>query len=137
MINSPKKGRPKIEESLKRNLRIYLKVNTIEKQFIEDLLKESDYYKDKNSMLRDIIIQGNYNIRELKEDRLKLVEFQDLKKELHGIGTNFNQIVRHINTKKLNYFTQEDKKHTSTSLIELNKSLKNIHLFLTNLDKQK
>ncbi|MBE7634983.1 hypothetical protein G1K75_12075 [Tenacibaculum finnmarkense] len=134
MNHSPKKGRPEIKEHLKRSLTINLKVNTSEKKYIDTLLSENEYYKDRNTMLRDIVINGEYVVRELKEDRLKLIELQDLKKELHGIGLNFNQIVKHINTKKLNYFTQEDKKNTANSLIELNKSLSNIHYFLNNLD---
>jgi hypothetical protein len=131
MSNTKKAGRPLIKDSLKREFTINLKVNTVEKEYIDTLLLESDFYNDRNSMLRDIVINENYTVRELKEDRFKLIELQKLKKELHGIGLNFNQTVKHINSKKLNYFTQEDKKQTASSLIKLNNSLEKIYSFLT------
>lgn len=131
MSNTKKAGRPLIKDSLKREFTINLKVNTVEKEYIDTLLLESDFYNDRNSMLRDIVINENYTVRELKEDRFKLIELQKLKKELHGIGLNFNQTVKHINSKKLNYFTEEDKKQTASSLIKLNNSLEKIYSFLT------
>jgi hypothetical protein len=114
MDKKHKKGRPEIEDSLKKNIPILLKVNKKEKEYLDSLLKNSDYYKSRNAMIRDILINRKYTVRELKEDRIKLIEVQLLKKELNGIGPNFNQTVKHINSKKLNYFSENDKKSDNT-----------------------
>ena len=81
-------------------------------------------------MVRDIIFNRNYTVKYMKEDRLKLVEFQKLQLELKKIGTNFNQMLKHINSKKLNYFTEEDKKNMAINLLEIKTKMNEVNNFL-------
>lgn len=103
MKKNIKGGRPKIEIKRKKRKEImfsdkeYFKLN---KMFIESS------YKNMNEMIRDIILKERYQIITL--DKELLVERDILIEEVRRIGNNFNQLMKLLHQKKLDYFTKED-----------------------------
>lgn len=131
-----KGGRPLLPENMKRSHVIKITFNDIEFAQIHKLFEESEQYKSIASFIRETVITGNYVIKNLNEDRLKLIEMAHLNTNINGVGSNFNQLMKHINSKKLNYFTEKDKKDLANEMFKLNDSLLAIRTFLNEINQE-
>lgn len=114
MENLKKGGRPKLEK--KRKIRKEMVFTEDEFELLNKRLSEGEY-QNMNDMLRDILLNNQYNIITLDFDAR--IKKNILIEEVRRIGNNFNQLMKHLNQKKLNYFTVEDIGQLNKSILEI------------------
>ena len=108
---------------------ILFRISTEEKKILNDLLAKS-IHKKLSPLLRDLIFKSQ--VKMLSTDENLIREQGILISQSKKIGANFNQLVKLIHSKKLNYFTQDDIKNT----LDLLKQIKNLYLKIANTSKQ-
>ncbi|POS00912.1 mobilization protein MobC [Flavobacterium croceum DSM 17960] len=109
-----KTGRPKQE--IHKSHRIQFLVNDDQKNKLDALFEQSNY-KNRTDMFIDIFINNKYQVYTL--DHSMFLMRSHLLGESKRIGTNLNQLVKHLNREKLQFI---DKK----LLLELHKTLQEI-----------
>ena len=114
MENLKKGGRQKIEK--KRKIRKEMVFTEDEFELLNKRLSEGEY-QNMNDMLRDILLNNQYKIITLDFDAR--IKKNILIEEVRRIGNNFNQLMKHLNQKKLNYFTVEDIGQLNKSILEI------------------
>lgn len=114
MENLKKGGRPKLEK--KRKIRKEMVFTEDEFELLNKRLSEGEY-QNMNDMLRDILLNNQYKIITLDFDAR--IKKNILIEEVRRIGNNFNQLMKHLNQKKLNYFTVEDIGQLNKSILEI------------------
>lgn len=114
MENLKKGGRPKLEK--KRKIRKEMVFTEEEFELLNKRLSEGEY-QNMNDMLRDILLNNQYKIITLDFDAR--IKKNILIEEVRRIGNNFNQLMKHLNQKKLNYFTVEDIGQLNKSILEI------------------
>ena len=114
MENLKKGGRPKLEK--KRKIRKEMVFTEDEFKLLNKRLSEGEY-QNMNDMLRDILLNNQYKIITLDFDAR--IKKNILIEEVRRIGNNFNQLMKHLNQKKLNYFTVEDIGQLNKSILEI------------------
>lgn len=103
MNKSKKGGRPESEIKRDRVKKIYFTEEEFEK--INDMFFDGDY-RNINEMLRDIILNGKYEIiSDNREERLQRMNLLD---QVKRIGNNFNQLVKSLNQRKMDSLTRND-----------------------------
>jgi hypothetical protein len=114
MENLKKGGRPKLEK--KRKIRKEMVFTEDEFELLNKRLSEGEY-QNMNDMLRDILLNNQYKIITLDFDAR--IKKNILIEEVRRIGNNFNQLMKHLNQKKLHYFTVEDIAQLNKSILEI------------------
>lgn len=114
MSNLNKGGRP--EKEIKRIKDKRIKFSEDEFKKLDKLFSEGEY-QNMNDMLRDILLNNQYKIITLDFDAR--IKKNILIEEVRRIGNNFNQLMKHLNQKKLNYFTVEDIGQLNKSILEI------------------
>ena len=114
MENLKKGGRQKLEK--KRKIRKEMVFTEDEFELLNKRLSEGEY-QNMNDMLRDILLNNQYKIITLDFDAR--IKKNILIEEVRRIGNNFNQLMKHLNQKKLNYFTVEDIGQLNKSILEI------------------
>ena len=114
MENLKKGGRPKLEK--KRKIRKEMVFTEDEFELLNKRLSEGEY-QNMNDMLRDILLNNQYKIITLYFDTR--IKKNILIEEVRRIGNNFNQLMKHLNQKKLNYFNVEDIGQLNKSILEI------------------
>lgn len=108
-------ARPKIDD--KREKRI--KINFTNKEF--DVLNarylESKNYQSFNEMIRDMLLNNQYKV--VTTDLNLLAEKSLLIGSVRKIGNNFNQLLKHLNQKKLDNFSTDEKNAILFNLQEI------------------
>lgn len=100
----------------KRTFRYEIKLNKEEYDAF-NLKLEQSIYKKMPQMIRSIVINNEYKM--ITVDKNLTQEKAVLITEIKKIGSNFNQLVKLLNTKKLNYFTQNDILNIKTALTSI------------------
>ena len=85
-------------------------------ELLNKRLSEGEY-QNMNDMLRDILLNNQYKIITLDFDAR--IKKNILIEEVRRIGNNFNQLMKHLNQKKLHYFTVEDIAQLNKSILEI------------------
>lgn len=109
-MNSKKQKENKTEH-------LKIRISPSDKNRMKEKLLKSNY-KGFGEMILDNVLNNKHEIITLDQNLQR--EYLQVITELKRIGTNFNQLNKSINSKKLNYFTQEDVKNISKSLKEIN-----------------
>ena len=114
MENYNKGGRPKSIEKRKIGKTIWF--NNEEHQILKKRLSEGEYLSF-NDMIRDILMNNQYKIITLDFD--ERIQRNILIEEARRIGNNFNQLLKHFNQKKLDYFTKEEISILNANIIQI------------------
>lgn len=114
MSNFKKGGRPEIE--IKRDIPKLINFTNAEFEQLNKMLTQGEY-QNMNDMIRDILFNNQYKIITLDFDAR--IKKNILIEEVRRIGNNFNQLMKHLNQKKLNYFTVEDIEQLNKSILEI------------------
>ena len=117
MAQYNKGGRPKIEN--KREIRI--KINFTKEEFgiLNKRYLESRIYHSLNEMIRDLLLKNQYKV--VTTDQNLLVESTILICSVRKIGNNFNQLLKHLNQKKIDNFSTDEKNIIIFNLQEIKK----------------
>lgn len=113
----PRKENKRINE--KRILFTNDELNILNKKY-----NESKMYHSLNEMIRDILLGNQYKI--ITKDQELLIYSIHLVTAAKKIGNNFNQLLKHLNQKKLDTFSTEERNIMMFNLQEI----KNFYLKL-------
>ena len=117
MAQYNKGGRPKIEN--KREIRIKINFTKEEFEILNRRYLESIIYHSLNEMIRDLLLKNQYKV--VTTDQNLLVESTILICSVRKIGNNFNQLLKHLNQKKLDSFSTDEKNIIIFNLQEIKK----------------
>lgn len=114
-------GRPQLEDKRNKHLKVYL--NSKEKEELEKLLSKS-IYNNSSEMIRDVVFNKRFKVISIdeKSNQEKAILITQIKR----LGVNFNTLIKMLNSKKLNYFTNDDIKIIKKELINIGEFLKKI-----------
>lgn len=115
-------ARPKKEE--KREKRLMVNFTNSEYDILNKKYSESKAYHSLNEMMRDILLKNQYKTITL--DQELLTYSIHLITAAKKIGNNFNQLLKHLNQKKLDTFSTEERNMMMFNLQEI----KNFYLKL-------
>lgn len=126
MIKLNKGGRP--EKEKKRNIEKRMLFTDEEFELLNKKYSDSKNYRSLNEMIRDILLNNQYKI--ITTDQKLLVETSQLIGSVRKIGNNFNQLLKHLNEKKLDNFSTDEKNTMLFNLQEIKKYYVKIENFL-------
>jgi len=126
MERKNKGGRPLIE--VKRNKRIQISITEKEFEILEKKYTDSKIYHSMNEMIRDILLKNEYKV--ITTDQKLVLETSLLIGSVKKIGTNFNQLLKHLNQKKLDNFSTDEKNIIIFNLQEIKKYYIKIETYL-------
>ncbi len=115
-------ARPKKEQ--KREKRLMVNFTLSEYETLNKKYNESKMYHSLNEMIRDILLGNQYKI--ITKDQELLIYSIHLVTSAKKIGNNFNQLLKHLNQKKLDTFSTEERNIMMFNLQEI----KNFYLKL-------
>lgn len=128
MSNLNKGGRP--QKINKRDIRIQTYITQDEFELLNTKYIDSKIYHSLNEMVRDILLKNEYKI--ITTDQKLALETNLLLGSLNRIGNNFNQLLKHLNQKKLDNFSTNEKNIIIFNLQEIRKYYIKIENFLKN-----
>ena len=108
-------ARPKIDN--KREKRIKINFTNEEFDILNKKYFESKNYQSFNEMIRDILLNNQYKM--VTTDLNLLAETSLLIGSVRKIGNNFNQLLKHLNQKKLDNFSTDEKNSIFFNLQEI------------------
>ncbi len=114
MNNFKKGGRPEIEIKRDKSKLIYF--TNAEFEQLNKMLTQGEY-QNMNDMIRGILLNNQYKIITLDFD--ERIQRNILIEEARRIGNNFNQLLKHINQKKMDHFTKEEISILNTNIIQI------------------
>lgn len=114
MNNFKKGGRPEIEIKRDKSKLIYF--TNAEFEQLNKMLTQGEY-QNMNDMIRGILLNNQYKIITLDFD--ERIQRNILIEEARRIGNNFNQLLKHFNQKKMDYFTKEEISILNTNIIQI------------------
>ena len=114
MNNFKKGGRPEIEIKRDKSKLIYF--TNAEFEQLNKMLTQGEY-QNMNDMIRGILLNNQYKIIALDFD--ERIQRNILIEEARRIGNNFNQLLKHFNQKKMDYFTKEEISILNTNIIQI------------------
>lgn len=123
-----KGGRPEKEEKRTKEKRILFtdqEFETLNKRY-----SDSKIYHSLNEMIRDILLRNEYKI--ITTDQKLAFETNILIGSVKKIGNNFNQLLKHLNQKKLDNFSTDEKNIIIFNIHEIKKYYIKIENFLKN-----
>jgi len=126
MERKNKGGRPLIE--VKRNKGIQISITEKEFEILEKKYTDSKIYHSMNEMIRDILLKNEYKV--ITTDQKLVLETSLLIGSVKKIGTNFNQLLKHLNQKKLDNFSTDEKNIIIFNLQEIKKYYIKIETYL-------
>ena len=110
-------------KEIKREDYIRVKLTAEEKEGLIDMVKASNY-KNISSLVRDVTLKGQYKVVTIDKN---LINRNDLLlQQTRNIGNNFNQLLKLLNSKKINYFTKNDIEIIKLNLFDIKSSYNNI-----------
>ena len=115
-------ARPKKDQI--RDKRIKINFTLSEYETLNKKYNESKMYHSLNEMIRDILLGNQYKI--ITKDQELLIYSIHLVTAAKKIGNNFNQLLKHLNQKKLDTFSTEERNIMMFNLQEI----KNFYLKL-------
>lgn len=98
-------ARPKIDN--KREKRIQISITNEEFKILNKKYLDSKNYQSLNEMIRDLLLKSQYKV--VTTDLNLLAEASLLIGSVRKIGNNFNQLLKHLNQKKLDSFSTDEK----------------------------
>ena len=98
-------ARPKIEN--KKEIVKHIRFTKEEFEILNKKYSESKVYHSLNAMIRDILLNNQYKI--ISTDQNLLAQSSILIGSVRKIGNNFNQLLKHLNQKKLDNFSTDEK----------------------------
>ena len=108
-------ARPKIDN--KREKRIKINFTNEEFDILNKKYFESKNYQSFNEMIRDMLLNNQYKV--VTTDLNLLAEKSLLIGSVRKIGNNFNQLLKHLNQKKLDNFSTDEKNAILFNLQEI------------------
>lgn len=108
-------ARPKIEN--KREKRIQISVTNEEFEILNKKYLGSKNYHSLNEMTRDMLLNNQYKV--VTSDLNLLAETSLLIGSVRKIGNNFNQLLKHLNQKKLDNFSTDERNSILFNLQEI------------------
>lgn len=108
-------ARPKIDN--KREKRIKINFTNEEFQILNKKYLDSKNYQSLNEMIRDMLLKSQYKV--VTTDLNLLAEASLLIGSVRKIGNNFNQLLKHLNQKKLDSFSTDEKNLVLFNLQEI------------------
>lgn len=121
-----KGGRP--EKEIKRNKRIQISITPKEFDDLNILYNNSKIYHSLNEMIRDILLNNKYETKTI--DEKGYTESIILISSVRKIGNNFNQLLRHLNQKKLDNFGTDERNQIQFNLQEIRKIFISINEYI-------
>jgi hypothetical protein len=110
-------ARPKIEN--KREIIKHIRFTQDESDLLNKMYSESKNYQSLNEMIRDMLLRNQYKV--ITTDLQLLAEASFLIGSVRKIGNNFNQLLKHLNQKKLDNFSTDEKNLVLFNLQEIKK----------------
>lgn len=107
-------SRPK--KDLKKIFRKEILFTEDEFEKLNLLFKDSDY-QNMNEMIRDVLLNKQYRV--VSFDTESIVKQSILIEQVRRIGSNFNQLIRSFHQKKLDNFSQEERKLLCKNIQEI------------------
>ena len=108
-------ARPKIDN--KREKRIKINFTNEEFEILNKKYLDSKNYQSLNEMIRDMLLKSQYKM--VTTDLNLLAEASLLIGSVRKIGNNFNQLLKHLNQKKLDSFSTDEKNSILFNLQEI------------------
>jgi hypothetical protein len=108
-------ARPKIDN--KREKRIKINFTNEEFENLNKKYSDSKIYHSLNEMIRDMLLNHQYKV--VTTDLNLLAETSLLIGSVRKIGNNFNQLLKHLNQKKLDNFSTDEKNSILFNLQEI------------------
>lgn len=103
-------------KEIKRDDNIQVKLYSKEKEDLKKMLSGT-IHSNMSEMVRSVLFKGELKVvtvdRELENRNALLLQ------QARNIGNNFNQFIRLLHSKKLNYFTTSDVNNIRSSLEEI------------------
>lgn len=121
-------GRPEKEKKRTKEKRILFTDQEFET--LNKIYSDSKIYHSLNQMIRDILLGKGYKI--ITTDQKLAFETNILIGSVKKIGNNFNQLLKHLNQKKLDNFSTDEKEIIIFNLQEIRKYYIKIENFLKN-----
>ena len=121
-------GRPEKEEKRTKEKRILFTDQEFET--LNKIYLDSKIYHNLTEMMRDILLKNEYKI--ITTDQKLALETNLLIGSVKKIGNNFNQLLKHLNQKKLDNFSKDEKDIIIFNLQEIRKYYIKIENFLKN-----
>ena len=128
MYKRNKGGRPLKE--VKRDKRIQISITNDEFEILNKRYLESKIYHSLNEMIRDLLLKNQYKV--ITTDQNLLVETSILLGSVRKIGNNFNQLLKHLNQKKADNFSTDEKNIIIFNIQEIKKFYIKIEGFFDN-----
>lgn len=107
-------SRPK--KDLKKIFRKEILFTEDEFEKLNLLLKDSDY-QNMNEMIRDVLLNKQYRV--VSFDTESIVKQSILIEQVRRIGSNFNQLIKSFHQKKLDNFSQEERKLLMKNILDI------------------
>lgn len=108
-------ARPKIDN--KREKRIQISITAEEFKFLNKKYLDSKNYHSLNEMVRDMLLKNQYKV--VTTDLNLLAETSLLIGSVRKIGNNFNQLLKHLNQKKMDNFSTDERNSILFNLQEI------------------
>lgn len=116
-------------KKIKRNEVLYVQVYPDEKRDIKRI-SDNSIYQNVSEFVRDVTINGKFKVISIDQD---LVNRNDLLlQQVRNVGNNFNQLLKLLHSKKLDYFTKDDVKLITNNLSDIKDIYNNIELYYKN-----